>query len=271
MFGPLTSSTCSASSGGSGATSIAVFTLDSRRQLERRVGDAEQSGRSRGSVIAPVSADAAAVSGRAQVDRVLAVPERPGKLRGMVRRLLPPARRRLAHADAAHAARPGAAARRPRSGRRCAHLASGPARICREVGLTSKDTRRWVCRPSTIAAAIAKSRSPGFADEPITHLVDLARRRPRAPAPRCRAELGSAISGSSVRQVDLLVDVVGRVRRRRRSSPKSSSRPSRAQEVPHRVVGREHRGGGAQLGAHVGDDVPVHRGQPRRARGRGTR
>ncbi len=41
-------------------------------------------------------------------------------------------------------------------------------RISREVGLTSKLTDGEVCRPATIAAAIAKSRSPGLALEPIT-------------------------------------------------------------------------------------------------------
>jgi len=41
-------------------------------------------------------------------------------------------------------------------------------RICREVGFTSNDTAGSVCRPLTIAAAIAKSRRPGLAEEPIT-------------------------------------------------------------------------------------------------------
>jgi hypothetical protein len=42
------------------------------------------------------------------------------------------------------------------------------ARISRDVGLMSKLTCGAVCRPATIAAAIAKSRSPGLALDPIT-------------------------------------------------------------------------------------------------------
>ena len=59
----------------------------------------------RGSVITPVSADAAAVSGLQSKHASSLVPDRPGKLRGTVRRLLRPRRGRLAHADAAVAAR----------------------------------------------------------------------------------------------------------------------------------------------------------------------
>jgi hypothetical protein len=33
-------------------------------------------------------------------------------------------------------------------------------RICRELGLPSKDKPGWDCRPLVIAATIAKSRSP---------------------------------------------------------------------------------------------------------------
>src|SRR5699024_9368672 len=35
--------------------------------------------------------------------------------------------------------------------------------------------------------------------------------------------------------------------------------------VAHRVIGGKDRGGGAQLCAHVGNDVPVHRRQVRQA------
>lgn len=41
-------------------------------------------------------------------------------------------------------------------------------RISREVGLTSKLTSGEVWRPCTMAAAIAKSRNPGLALEPMT-------------------------------------------------------------------------------------------------------
>ena len=34
--------------------------------------------------------------------------------------------------------------------------------------MTSNDTWSWLWRPATIPAAIAKSRRPGLADEPIT-------------------------------------------------------------------------------------------------------
>ncbi len=45
---------------------------------------------SRGSVILPVSAAAAAVSGEQSQTESSSVPERPGKLRGIVRRLFFP-------------------------------------------------------------------------------------------------------------------------------------------------------------------------------------
>ena len=59
--------------------------------------------------VARVGDDAGERRGRrglraAEADRVLLVPERPGKLRGTVRRLIATGGRRLAHADAPHAA-----------------------------------------------------------------------------------------------------------------------------------------------------------------------
>lgn len=41
------------------------------------------------------------------------------------------------------------------------------SRSRRDVGLTSKLTVGGVCLPRTIAAAMAKSRYPGLADEPM--------------------------------------------------------------------------------------------------------
>src|SRR5437762_4995345 len=85
------------------------------------------------------------------------------------------------------------------------------ARICREVGLTSSETAGCVWRPATIAATIAKSRSPGLAEEPTTTWFTGSPSTSRTGT-TFPGELGLAISGSS-REVDLLLDVVrtGRV------------------------------------------------------------
>ena len=134
----------------SGALTSSTLRAPARRQrrLEHRGvhrgrlrGSVQRAGRrcraarrSRGSVITPVSAAAAAVSGEHSQTCRRPVPERPGKLRGKVRRLLRPDRRRLAHADAAHAAglvdaRPGldqvAGRARLASGRRGSAARSG--------------------------------------------------------------------------------------------------------------------------------------------------
>ncbi len=69
-------------------------------------------------------------------------------------------------------------------------------RICRDVGFTSSDTRGSTWRPFTMAATDAKSRSPGFADEPTTTwwTSSPATSRTGTTSP---GELGRAISGSS--------------------------------------------------------------------------
>lgn len=55
-------------------------------------------------MILPANAEAVAVSGLHSQTRSSLVPERPGKLRGVVRRLFVPVAERLAHPDAAVAA-----------------------------------------------------------------------------------------------------------------------------------------------------------------------
>jgi len=96
-------------------------------------------GSSRGSVIVPVRAAAAAVSGEHSQTASSLVPERPGKLRGTVRRLLRP----IAGAwpMPMQPMHPAWWIRAPDWIR----LSVPPsvvrsARICREVGLTSTDT-----------------------------------------------------------------------------------------------------------------------------------
>ena len=121
----------------------------------------------RGSVIAPVSADAAAVSGEHSQTLSSLVPERPGKLRGMVRSEL------CSVAGACpipmHPMQPAWCSRAPLLiNDVVAPILVRSSRISREVGLTSKLTSGEVCRPSTIAAAMAKSRSPGLALDPMT-------------------------------------------------------------------------------------------------------
>ena len=116
---------------------------------------------------------------------------------------------------------------------------------------------------------MAKSRSPGLAEDPITtcchrpagdlaHRNDVARRAGQGDQ---RLERG---------QVDLVGHVVGGVGVGEQFDEVVLALLG-AQERPDLVVGREHRGGGAEFGAHVGDHVPVHRGQRRPGPGRGTR
>ena len=95
------------------------------------------------------------------------MPDRPGKLRGTVRRLLRP----IAGACPMpmHPMQPAWWIRAPDWIRLSVPpIAVRSARICREVGLTSIDTCGWAWRPPVIAASTAKSRSPGLADEPTT-------------------------------------------------------------------------------------------------------
>ncbi len=63
MFSPLTSDTWEASSGGNGFSSIVRFTLDTAGSSSSGYSRSKSPGKSRGSVIVPVSAAAAAVSG----------------------------------------------------------------------------------------------------------------------------------------------------------------------------------------------------------------
>ena len=139
-----------------------------------RVGDAELAGQ-----VARVGDDAGQRrrGGRlrgAQPDRVLVGAGPAGEVARHGAQAVAPGGRRLAHADAAHA--PGlvdSGAGRDQVERR-RPCASGPARICREVGLTSNDTRACVCRPRTMAGSdreVAQARVGRRADH---HLVDSA-------------------------------------------------------------------------------------------------
>src|SRR4051812_40688066 len=85
MLGPFTGSTRSASSGSSGATNIAVLTELRSGRSSFGYSIFTSRAQSRGSVITPVNADAAAVSGEHNHTASSLVPDRPGKLRGMVR------------------------------------------------------------------------------------------------------------------------------------------------------------------------------------------
>jgi hypothetical protein len=70
------------------------------------------------------------------------------------------------------------------------------ASVWREDGLMSKETWSWACLPLTISAAIAKSRSPGLADEPITIWKTGSPAASRTGTTLPGLE-GAAISGSS--------------------------------------------------------------------------
>ena len=123
--------------------------------------------RSLGSVIFPVNAAAAAVSGLHKYILSSNVPERPGKLRGIVLRLMVfvagacPIPMHPMHPDWWR--RAPAAIKGPR-----APISIKFSNTCRDEGLTSKEISGETAFPFTIWETIQKSRNPGFADEPIT-------------------------------------------------------------------------------------------------------
>src|SRR5579875_1162885 len=84
-FCPFTGSTLRACSCGNGGTNIAVFTEFCWGSSSFGYFTFALRAHSRGSVITPVNADAAAVSGEHNHTESSLVPDRPGKLRGMVR------------------------------------------------------------------------------------------------------------------------------------------------------------------------------------------
>jgi hypothetical protein len=94
-------------------------------------------------VICPVSAAAAAVSGEHRYTESSRVPERPGKFLGTVRRLLRPFAgacpmpMQPMHPDWCNRAPAATSASVP-------PILVRSCRICRELGLMSKDTVGWV-------------------------------------------------------------------------------------------------------------------------------
>ena len=115
--------------------------------------------RSRGSVITPVSAEATAVSGEHRWTMSSRVPERPGKLRGVVRSEITSVAG--AWPMPMQPLQPAWWMRAPSVTRlyRCPSLMRS-ARIEREVGLMSKLTSGWTgwSTAPMMAAATAKSR-----------------------------------------------------------------------------------------------------------------
>ena len=144
----------------------------------------------------PVSAAAAAVSGEHNQTESSSVPDRPGKFRGMVRRLLRPTAG--ACPMPMQPMQPDWWIRPP------ARMSSNvhppfvrSSRISRDEGLMSSDTRSLVCLSRRISATTAKSRSPGFADDPTTtwYTSSPAASRTGTTLP---GEEGFAMSGSRV-------------------------------------------------------------------------
>src|SRR5690606_15310818 len=86
MLGPLFNSTCEPSCGG--ATSIMVLINSFSGYSNRGYFMSYNFSRSLGSVILPVKTEAAAVSGLQRYTWSSSVPERLGKLRGIVLRLM---------------------------------------------------------------------------------------------------------------------------------------------------------------------------------------
>lgn len=123
------------------------------------------------------------------------MPERPGKLRGKVRSELRP----LAGAwpMPMQPRHPAWWMRAPAAiSWRVAPIFVRSCRISREVGLTSKLTVSLVWRCATIAAAMAKSRRPGLAEEPITTWLTGSPATSRT-ATTLPGEDGRAINGCS--------------------------------------------------------------------------
>ncbi len=114
----------------------------------------------------PASAEAAAVSGLQSQTESSSVPDRPGKLRGVVRSEFCPI---------AGACPMPMQPLQPAWWRRAPAVTSAPRRPSsvstrsdrREVGLMSSETREGTVCPRRISAGTAKSRQPGLADEPI--------------------------------------------------------------------------------------------------------
>ena len=103
--------------------------------------------------------------------------------------------------------RPDGSGRPARIRSRVAPIAVRSARICREVGLMSNDTRGWVWSAGRMAATTATSRRPGLADEPTTTWMHRFGRRPPTPAPRCPAIRAwrSAVPGGTGRSLGHVV------------------------------------------------------------------
>ena len=119
-----------------------------------------------GSVIFPTRAEVAAVSGEHKNTESSSVPERPGKLRGVVRSefrpiagACPMPMQPLHPVWCMRAPAATSAPRRPSLISICS--------TCRDVGFTSKETPGGTVRPRTISAAMAKSLHPGLAEEPM--------------------------------------------------------------------------------------------------------
>lgn len=196
MLGPRTNGSRAASSGGSGGTSIEVFTAACAGRSRIGGSSPSSAARSRGSAISPVNAAAAAVSGEHSHTRSSRVPDRPGKLRGTVRSELWPTAG--ACPIPMHPRHPVWWRRAPAARSvKVAPIRVRSSKISRDDGLTSTLTESFVWRPSSIAATTAKSRSPGLAEEPITTWPTGSPATSRTGT-TLSGEDGLAINGSSV-------------------------------------------------------------------------
>ena len=256
MLTVFSSRTCRASSSGSGGTSMAVLMLGRSGDRHLGIGHAE---------VARVGDDARQRRGgrglrAAQEHAVLA---RAGAAREVARhRAQAVAARRPAPAPCrcSRCSRPGGCARRrwtrspqqPLRDQVLEHLARGRVDVEGHavVDLPAADHVRG--DREVAVAGVGRGADVGLVD---VLARDLAHRHHVAGARGLRDQR------LDPREVDLLVQVVARRRRRRGSPPSPPSRPSLAQETAGRLVGGEDGGGRAHLGAHVGDDVAVHRAQ----------
>ena len=190
------------------------------------------------------------------------VPERPGKLRGTVRREIAsvagawptpmqpmqPAWLSRAPAATSLATRAAAGERLERLPGRRVDVEGDPVGRLAPVDRVRDDLE--VAQPRIGAGADHHLGDLGPGDLP--HRPDVAGAR------------GQRDQRLERREVDLLGDVVGGVLVGQQLDPVVLAVLG-GQEAPDLAVGREHRRRGTELGAHVGDHVPVHRAQRRHA------
>ena len=199
----------------------------------------------------------------AEKDTVLARARPAGEIARHGPEAVPPGSRRLAHADAAVASglmKPGAGmdqvAQEAVTHQSLEQLAGRWIDVERDPRGDLPAPHHQRGDGEVAVAGIGRGADVGLVDRLARHLPD---RHHVARAGR-RGD-----QGLERRQLDLVFDIVARPGIGAELAPGLLA-PLAPEEPPGLVVRREHAGGRAQLGAHVGDDMAVHRAQARQAR-----